>query len=78
MSLCFLQAFAHWKGGKMTEQDLLNHTLAHFQGVRHKDDEISSNEVPLANFEPWLAAVRVLALAGDYEPLESTYENSPW
>jgi len=72
MSLCFLKLWLSWKDGELPEQEFLSHLLAHYRGICHKDDEIPSTGEPLANFEPWLASVRDLALAGDYESVEGT------
>lgn len=75
MSLCFLKLWLRWKDGELAEQTFLGYLLAHYRGVRHKEDETPSSGEPLANFEPWLASVRDLALASDYEPLEGTLAN---
>ncbi|KAJ4990057.1 hypothetical protein SVAN01_04520 [Stagonosporopsis vannaccii] len=72
MSLCFLEAFVRFKSGAIPEQEFLDNLLAHFRGTRHREDEKQSNGEPLANFEPWMASLRDVALAGDYKPLEDT------
>jgi hypothetical protein len=70
MPLCFLRAFKCWQDGKASDKEFLDYLLAQLRGVRHKDNDIPSIEEPLAAFEPWLACIRDLALADDYEPLD--------
>ncbi|KAJ4312856.1 hypothetical protein N0V94_007237 [Neodidymelliopsis sp. IMI 364377] len=48
--------------------------LSHFRGVRHREDDIAGSKEPLANFEPWAASLRELALSSHYKPLEDTSE----
>jgi hypothetical protein len=72
MSLCFLKAFTKVKGGAITQQEYMSMLLSHFREVRHREDDIPGSKEPLANFEPWAASLRELALSSDYKPLEGT------
>ena len=56
--------------GTITEQQLLKDTLAHFRGVRHPDDAIPSLGIIISKLEPWVASIRELALAENYQPLK--------
>lgn len=71
MAACFMDSLLNMKSDAITEQQLLRNVLAHFQGVRHREDTILGIGVPLSKFEPWIASIRDLALADDYEPLRS-------
>ncbi|KAI8938326.1 hypothetical protein NX059_005978 [Plenodomus lindquistii] len=71
MSLCFLTAFTKLKSGAITQQEYTEHLLAHLRGTRHPEDAAPRLE-PLANFEPWAAALRDIALTESYQPLSDT------
>ena len=71
MAACFMDSLLNMKSDAITEQQLLRNVLTHFQGVRHREDTILGIGVPLSKFEPWIASIRDLALADDYEPLRS-------
>lgn len=70
MSFCFLKAFTNSVNGSITQQEYFVQLLEHFRGVRHPHDSVPSVREPLANFEPWVASLRDLALASDYEPFK--------
>ena len=79
MSLCFLQTIGkrNLAQGGITEQEYLQHNLAHFQGIRHPQDSIPSIANTLAALVPWLGSLREIALAPTYEPLASKPTNNP-
>ena len=45
MSLCFLEAFRQKNNGSITEDEYLDHVLAHCQGVEHEEDDTEMQEL---------------------------------
>jgi hypothetical protein len=51
MSLCFLEAFNQKKNGSITEDEYLQHLLAHCQGVEHQYDESKPWDEPMVELK---------------------------
>lgn len=65
-----MESFLSVRSGAITEMELVSNLVAHFRGVRHREDAKPGIGVPLSKFEPWIGSLRDLALADDYEPLK--------
>ena len=69
MSLCFRDAFVSKQSGTITEEEYLDHLIAHFRGVRHPQDS-DKEDVITAKWDPFGASIKEMALRTDYEPLQ--------
>lgn len=71
MSLCFLQALSKLKQSEnsITEQEYIQHLVAHFRGIRHPEDSNTSVADSLQAIEPWAGSLREIALESMYDPL---------
>jgi len=78
MSLCFLEALTAFirRENGITEQEYIQHLVAHFRGIRHPNDNIPSITNTLSAIYPWAGSLREIALESVYDPLPdtSTYE----
>jgi hypothetical protein len=68
MSLCFREAFLDKIFNKISEEEYLNHLIAHFRGVRHPLD--SGTDPIVEVHDPIGRSFKKVALRADNEPLE--------
>ena len=47
MSLCFLEAFKQKESGTITQDEYMNHLLAHCQGEDHEEDAMMPWDAPI-------------------------------
>ncbi|KAH8667476.1 hypothetical protein BGZ60DRAFT_409339 [Tricladium varicosporioides] len=62
MTLCFLEAFRQKKAGVITEEEYINHLLAHCEGVEHEGDDWQNTDYELLKADPFGYSVQLWAL----------------